>query len=234
MWLMLLWLSARTCAAPEVLEHHRAAVEHFGYFDFHAAAEEFWEAWKADPDCEPAIINFVIACLHSGRLHEAEVQLQRLLRRHPDEPRITYLQGVLLQRQGKENEARNFFTAVLERDPTDSATLGQLALIAFHQGRFEEALEYVERARREDPSSPMLIYSEARIRLQLGQREAAHRLFEEFRNRKNSEPRPMTGGMGEPTVIPGKYAQLICIDPQQVGENHIDGKSAGQFVTQSP
>ncbi|GAB4231701.1 MAG: hypothetical protein Kow00109_03970 [Acidobacteriota bacterium] len=219
MWILLcFFLLNDACQAPEVLAHHREGVRHFSYYDFHGAADAFWAAWKAGPECEPAVINFVIACLHSGRLHEAETQLKRLERGRPEDPRILYLQGILLLRQGREGDALRYFEQVRELDPGDPATLGQLALIAFHAGEFQKSLDYLEEARRLDSEDPSLIYSEARARLQLGQREKAQELFTLFRERKKVTKKPMPGGMGEPSVVPGKYAELICIDPKRLAE----------------
>lgn len=222
MWFFLWFLFLNDgCQAPEVLAHHREGVRHFSYYDFHGAADEFWAAWKADPECEPAVINFVIACLHSGRLHEAETQLKRLERRRPEDPRILYLRGILLLRQGSEADALPYFERVRELDPNDPATLGQLALIAFHAGNFQRSLDYLVEARRLDPEDPSLIYSEARARLQLGQRDKAQELFALFRERKKVTKKPLPGGMGEPSVVPGKYAELICIDPERLANEGV-------------
>jgi tetratricopeptide (TPR) repeat protein len=95
--------------------------------------------------------------------------------------------------------------------------LSQLGLIEFHQGNHARAAQLFREALEIDPDDTVALYNLARLSIMEGKRAEGNRLIERFRRVKQRPmDRPM-GGMGEPVVVPGKYAQLRDLGEVEAG-----------------
>jgi tetratricopeptide (TPR) repeat protein len=206
---LILILSA-TCANQEGERLNVAGCERAADFDFVQAAALFSDAVTADPQCHLLHLNLANAYLHAGQLVEARRELEKLEGASGQDPYFEYLYGMLLLRERHEEEAADHFRAVLRIDPGDSASFCQLGLIEFHRGNLNPAVEYFDDALRCDPSNMIALYNAARALKALGRDARSQELMERFKTLKAAQ-RPMPGGgMGEPYLIPGKYASLHC------------------------
>lgn len=206
----LILILSTTCPNQEARDLNAAGCERAAVFDFVQAAALFAEASRADPDCRILRLNLVSARLHAGQLMEARQQLEKLSDAAGHNPYFEYLYGMLLLREGHETEAAVHFQTVLQIDPADADSFCQLGLIEFHRGNLTPAVEYFEQALQRDPDNPSALYNEARALKALGKEAESRRLMERFKALKASQKPTPGGGMGEPYLIPGKYASLRC------------------------
>ncbi len=216
-WLILIIGMSPVCGdAGARLANHRG-IERAQAQDFQGAASEFRKALQLDPACPVIQVNLAIACLNSGELEESQAQLNRLGTVAPDDPYVIYLSGVLLVRRGRETEAREPFQRLLDLDPSDSATMSQLGLIEFHEGNHARAAQLFRNAIEIDPDNTVALYNLARLSIMEGKRAEGDRLIERFRNVKQRPIDRPVGGMGEPVVVPGKYARLRSLGEVEPG-----------------
>jgi tetratricopeptide (TPR) repeat protein len=97
------------------------------------------------------------ALLSTGRISEAQAELEMGLRSIPDWDKGHELLGVVLSQQGRSQEALPHLLRAAQLLPQKAATQinagAQLALL----GRFEQALPYFQAAVRLDPGNPLYI-----------------------------------------------------------------------------
>ncbi len=206
----LLLILSTTCSSREATELNLAGCHRAEVFDFVQAAGLFAQAVQADPDCRLLRLNLISARLHAGELIDARRELEKVDVKPGQDPYFEYLYGMLLLREGEEAQAAARFRTVLEIDPADADSFCQLGLIEFHRGSLGQAVEYFEQALQLDAENPTALYNEARALKALGRDAKSRELMERFKVLKAARKPTPGGGMGEPYVIPGKYASLRC------------------------
>ncbi|MEJ2079241.1 MAG: tetratricopeptide repeat protein [Acidobacteriota bacterium] len=206
----LILILSTTCASKEAEQLNVAGCERAAVFDFVQAAGFFADASRADPDCRMLRLNLISARLHAGQLDEARQELEKLAGQAGQDPYFEYLFGMLLLREGHADNASLHFRKVLEIDPSDAETFCQLGLIEFRRGDLDAAVDYFKQALQRDPANPAALYNEARALKALGRDAQSRELMERFKTLKASQKPSPGGGMGEPYLIPGKYATLQC------------------------
>jgi tetratricopeptide (TPR) repeat protein len=206
----LILILSTTCASKEAEQLNAAGCERAAVFDFVQAAGFFADASRVDPDCRTLRLNLVSARLHAGQLSEAREELEKLAGQAGEDPHFEYLYGMLLLREGREEDAVQHFRAVLRIDPGDADSFCQLGLIEFHRNHLESAVKYFEQALNCDPSNAAALYNDARALKALGEDAKSRKLMERFKVLKATRKPTPGGGMGEPYLIPGKYASLQC------------------------
>ena len=215
--LILLMGITQLCENPEAVLANRSGLEKSEAQDFFGGAREFRTAHRIDPGCPVIQINLVIACLNSGNLEEAGAHLEALGGFLPGDPYVIYLSGVLKVRLGRDAEARQHFQRLLEIDRSDSTTLSQLGLIESHAGNHARDGELFRKALEIDPDDTVALYNQARLCILEGDREGGERLIDRFRKvKRRPTDRPM-GGMGEPVLVPGKYARFRGLEGPKDG-----------------
>jgi Flp pilus assembly protein TadD len=210
-WLILLCV-LQLCTTDAVRESNRRGAERFSHLDFVGAVRMFEDALRHDPKCGLVRTNLVVACLHAGRLEDARRHIEYLSSLGGDDPHTHYLSGVLLLRWGRAEEAAAHFESVLRRDGRDAATLAQLGMARLHAGLYPDAVDLLRRAVDLDPSDHTALYNLSRALLMLGRRDEATPVLEEFRRLKKNRPDAALGGMGDPALIPGRYARIRCLE----------------------
>lgn len=199
-----------TCASKEAEHLNVAGCERAAVFDFVQAAGFFADASRVDPECRTLRLNLVSARLHAGQLTEARQELEKLAGQAGEDPYFEYLYGMLLLREGREEDAVRHFRTVLSIDPGDADSFCQLGLIEFHRGNLDSAVKYFEQTLNRNPANPAALYNEARALKALGEDAKSRELMERFKALKATQKPVPGGGMGEPYLIPGKYASLQC------------------------
>jgi len=75
----------------------------------------------------------------------------------PDDFRINYLHGLILQRLHRESEAVTYFEKAVSVNPNDINVLSTLALTYNGLGKYEESDDAYEKALKIDPSNPLVL-----------------------------------------------------------------------------
>ncbi len=185
------------------------SVELFEAGDFAGAARGFAEGLERDPDSLPLRFNLGLARYYEGDLAEASRQFQMILDTDPKHPSAHFMLGVLAKSTGSPQDAIGHFKSVLSVDPNDPATFYQLGQVANLAGDLARAIECFRESLRREPGNPSTIYNLARTLLRAGQTEEGRRLMTEFKEIQKRRKTPMTGTMGEPSWIQGKFAQVL-------------------------
>lgn len=82
-----------------------------------AAVSHFRQALVWDDTLRPARFNLIIALYRLGRSAEAQAEVDRLLKEHPDDPQILRVQAAGLAQQGALGEAEQINTRLLQLEP---------------------------------------------------------------------------------------------------------------------
>jgi tetratricopeptide (TPR) repeat protein len=119
--------------------------------------EPYWdEALRRDPGDSRTNVAVAATRLNAGRLIQAEAHLRAALARqtgrnpNPSDGEASYLLGVVLQAQGRDEEAADAFGKAMWNSAWRSSAQLALARIAARNGRWQEALDNAEAASRTD------------------------------------------------------------------------------------
>jgi tetratricopeptide (TPR) repeat protein len=120
----------------------------------------------------PARVSYARALFLSGRADDAGKELTRVLEASPDQLLASFLQGVLLQQQGKPDQAADYYRRSLGIDPGFAGPLFYLANLDFNAGRFPEAAAGYAKALTADREIPPARLLELIARLRAGEAES--------------------------------------------------------------
>ena len=122
----------------------------------HAKAEEFLRrAIDADASNFEAYALLAQLYVSQKRLDEALAEYDRLAARQPGSSGPATLAGMILQAQGKEDEARKRYEAVVEKDPRAAVASNNLAWMYASRGeQLDRALQLAQAAKAELPDHP--------------------------------------------------------------------------------
>ena len=128
----------------------------------------------ASPDDE-MLTGAVANYLHSAqRFEEAESYLENAIDRMPENERLLFQLGAVLERQGKVDAAETAFTGVLALSPESAGALNYLGyMLADRAVRLEESLEYIQQAVALDPYNGAYLDSLGWVYFRLGRLELA-------------------------------------------------------------
>lgn len=186
---------------------NQAGLERFQTFDFVGASREFQKALDLGSRSPIIKMNLLLAHFYAGSLDQTDIELHQILEAEDRNPHANFLAGLIASREGQFDEAAKHFGIVRDLDPDDAGTLFQLGLIEFHKSRYPQAIELFRRSIDLAPTDSAPVYSLARALIMNGQREEGEEQMERFRAKRKEHPMPITGGMGNPSINPGKYGQ---------------------------
>src|SRR5262249_32829035 len=132
-----------------------------------AAAKEFEEAMRLDPDWLPARINLGLALLNlpeNPENHTRAISLfEDVLKRDPDNPYAHQGLGIILEYQTKGDAPLRPCEAVTRKDPEDAAAWFFLGRIYQAQQRPDDAIRCFEKALERDPYIIPALYGLAQL-----------------------------------------------------------------------
>jgi len=194
-------------AEPSVRSWNREAVERLQAFEFAAAVDGFKTALQSNPESLVIRVNLSLAYLYTGEFEQARQQLRYVLAENPSEPYAEFLCGVIADREGRTETARSHFQTVLKLSPGDPGTYYHLGLIALRENRAIEAVELFEKSFSGNPDCASSLYNLGRALLASGQSEKGEAALQEFQALQLRKKPEKGGGMGDPSVLVGRYGQ---------------------------
>lgn len=117
------------------------------------AAEYLRKAAEAVPDSAAVRFQLAVAQLEAGRVDEALVQLEAVLKVDPNHAEAHTRMGIALASRGEFARAEPHLADAARLVPTSEPARNNLGLVMARQGRFEDAIVEYERALRLDPNS---------------------------------------------------------------------------------
>lgn len=99
-----------------------------------------------------SLLHDAAQSISSGKLTQAESDLQQILRSSPDDDRAMDLLGVMRVLQHRESEAEELFKKVVQKNPEFGPGRAHLGLLYTQTGRPEQALPQLREALRIDPA----------------------------------------------------------------------------------
>ncbi len=125
-----------------------------GHAAFSVSDDTIQVAWNpGGEDPLEAIMREALRLLRKQDYRSAQVLLQALHARFPDDQRLLYNYGMLLSDQGKLDEAEGLLRRLAERHPSDANGWTALGVVLSRQHRAEEAVAAFRRALAIDASN---------------------------------------------------------------------------------
>lgn len=126
---------------------------------------------------EPSALETAVQNHLDGRLDEAEVVYDEILRNEPDHADILHLKGIMsFQRQDLDG-AVDFFERAIAADPAIGKYHGNLATVQIALQRFDDALATYEKAVQIDPDDAALKNGLGAIQREFGRTDEAMASF---------------------------------------------------------
>jgi tetratricopeptide (TPR) repeat protein len=188
-------------------EHTAKGIHLLEIFDFYGAEREFNEVLKLVPDSEVAMVNLALAHYYQGQFVDARKVLERAHRKSSEDPYILFLLGVVAKVSENPEAASSLFRSVIQIDPDEFSPYYQLGLIESKEGRPDRAVGFFEQALKLNPDCTAATYNLGRALIQSGHPEEGQKKLSEFQELRKRIKKPVRGGMGEPAILQGKYAQ---------------------------
>jgi tetratricopeptide (TPR) repeat protein len=130
--------------------------------DRNEAIDHLEKAARMNPAETDAHFDLVMAYRAAGDAANAWAQVRLLQTEFPeDEPRVLYVQGVLVSDQGRSALAIDFFRKALAGDPHLPGVREALGIELAQNARWTEALDLLESAAKESPQSFRVTYAYA-------------------------------------------------------------------------
>jgi tetratricopeptide (TPR) repeat protein len=193
--------------APSAQTRNEEGLAKLKSFDFTGAVSAFQSALTAEPDSLVLRVNLGLALFYSGDFDQAKEQLFYVEQRDSDDPYMVFLQAVIADREGRLTEATRLFRRLLEIAPTDPGSYYHLGLIALREERFEDAIELFQSSLDGNPSCTSSLYNLGRALISSGKKKEGRAVLKKFQELQSQEEPGLGGGMGDPSVLVGKYGQ---------------------------
>lgn len=110
------------------------------------SGEVFERILAEEPDCRPAVVGLTTVALETGAWEKAVRLRRRLSEAGETLPDLTYNLGVVLERQGRLEDALRFYCEALKERPRFAEALLNLGHVLDRMGRRKEATECWKRA----------------------------------------------------------------------------------------
>jgi len=137
--------------------------------DFAAAVAHFEAGLKADPANAAARVSYARALFLNGQTDAARGQLDWILAREPDHLQANLFMGVLLQSQGRNEEAAARYRRVIQVEPANAGAHFFLANLMFNDKQYAQAAQQYAAALGGEDSIPP-----ARLLQPIALRRAGH------------------------------------------------------------
>ena len=149
--------------------------------DTQGAARSFAKVAELAPDRLDGPRNLARVALRDGNLEAAYQHLQRCEERVAGDAQTAWVWGVLLQEDGRYEDAVKAYRRVLHDFPEDRASWRNLGRVLYLDGLFEEALEALEKALQFDPEDRVIHYHRMLALRGLGREQEAKRAEAAYR-----------------------------------------------------
>ncbi len=146
--------------------------------NFNGALVYYKNALEKDANFLSARFNLALAYLETGKLEQAERELQKVLLQDPYDPRVNLHLGRIANLQNKPDLATSFLTAYLKAHPKDATALEQMALAVTLLGDAVAARTYLEQALAEEPGRVSARIALARNHMSQDERGPARDILE--------------------------------------------------------
>jgi len=193
---------------PDSAHHfnHEGIVK-LGAFEFNKAVENFRSAVAVRPTSLALHVNLSLACFYSGDFAEAGQHLEYVLAQDSRDPYALFLSGVIADREGRAEDAFDYFQNVLEVAPGDPGTYYHLGLIALREEKCEQAVTLFRKSLEANPECTASLYNLGRALVLSGKREEGETVLRKFRLLYSQKKPGLGGGMGDPSLLVGRYGQ---------------------------
>lgn len=184
-----------------------------------AAAQRLAEdALRVEPNSGRAVMLRLNALAAGGRLGEARLQLNTLLRDQPDNFELRNFDGLLAVAERRFPEAEKRFRSLYSPESTDLRPLTGLVSALLGRGKATEALAEVQRARKSAPGSPILKFMEARVSIDAKQFAAAEPALREL---ISQEPKnlPYRAELGRLFAVQGKWSEAVIVMKEALAQD---------------
>ena len=119
--------------------------------------EYFDKALLLADTTKDVFVNIGFSLYQEGVSEEALSVLDKGLSVYPDDFRLNFIKGLVLQGSGNEKEAMKYYETALISNPGDINTLSSLALIYDNQKQYEKSVETYEKALKIDPYNALIL-----------------------------------------------------------------------------
>jgi len=117
-----------------------------------------WAADRVAGIDSPVVMAAVSSSTHAYQ-PEALRRLQEVLVFAPDQPTLQVLAGNLLQYEGAEDQAENYYTRAIQLNPTYAGAQVNLGNLLFLKNEFPAAINSYEKAEKADPNLAIAFYN---------------------------------------------------------------------------
>ena len=122
--------------------------------DYPTAIEAFAQGLEIEPENTDARVSYARALFLTGETDRAAGELRGVLERSPHHSLALFLNGVLLESEGKPDEAIDYYQQVLEQEPGHYGANFCLANRLFQQEAFTAAASHYQAALDTNPEIP--------------------------------------------------------------------------------
>lgn len=152
-----------------------------------AAQQAFALVADLVPERVDGYANQARVAIRDGALEEAYRLLARAEELAPNNPQLAWFWGVLLQEDGRYEEAANAYRRVLQAFPADRAAWRNLGRVLYLSGEFEGAIQALDEALRIDPEDRIAHYHRMLALRALGRHDEARVAEAAYRKYKLDE-----------------------------------------------
>ncbi|MBK8981401.1 MAG: tetratricopeptide repeat protein [Ignavibacteria bacterium] len=119
--------------------------------------EYFDKALLLADTAKDVFVNIGFSLYQEGVSEEAVSILDKGLSLYPDDFRLNFIKGLVLQGTGNEKDAVKYYETALISNPGDISTLSSLALIYDNQKQYDKSVETYEKALKIDPYNALIL-----------------------------------------------------------------------------
>jgi len=158
--------------------------------------------------------------LIAGRLDSAQIELEGILQRTPNDGQALHLLAEASSRLGRLNQAEKLLTQCVQSTPNFYLAHQSLAVNLFRQGRWSRALSYIEKILEYDPRNLRCLMLKAAALDQVGDYGGAAECFKTLLDSFPDQPKAwlMYGHalrtLGKLAESIGAYKNIIVLDPE--------------------
>jgi tetratricopeptide (TPR) repeat protein len=121
------------------------AQQYFDNGEFEKAASLFLELYQGNEENDYYLGRYVESMSTLNRFEEAEKFLSKVLKKHDDWSHVAVMQGNLLERQGKNKEAKDIYERTIKKLPSDVFQISRLANVFTNLAKYDLAIAAYEK-----------------------------------------------------------------------------------------